>query len=225
MARTLPAAAIGALAGALLWAVLVVVTGYEFGLVAWAVGAMAGGASYHAGGRGDANGAACAMLALLGIFLGKVVAVRATEPQRIRDFFVASVDLQERYVLDQQAAQEFAALPADADLRPFLAKHRFAVGETAAAITPTDVAEFHEKDAPTLRWMARTNPEFNAYAREREEAFVRYIMAGSSVLGWAVNDLSGMDAVFALLGVGSAFHLGSGRHKADAPAPPAGAPA
>lgn len=208
MQRTVPAAAVGALAGAMVWAILVVATGYEFGLVAWGVGALAGGASMLAGGKGQANGAACAVLALLGIFLGKVVAARILEPQRIRDFFVENVDLEERYAMDQKAAREFAGLSEGADLREFVARYRYTEATTASEVTDQDVAEFHKKDAPVLRWMAKSDPSFNTYAPYREDAYVRYIMAGG-VVRFAIQDLAPIDALFALLGLGTAFRIGS----------------
>jgi hypothetical protein len=71
-------AIIGGIAGALVWGAIAKYANLEVGYVAWGVGLAVGFLSYALGGRGIANGVLCAIVALLGIFGGKTVAMKWT---------------------------------------------------------------------------------------------------------------------------------------------------
>ena len=71
-------AIVGGIAGALVWGAIAKFLNVEVGYVAWAVGLAVGFLSYAFGGRGIANGVLCAIVALLSIYGGKVLAMKWT---------------------------------------------------------------------------------------------------------------------------------------------------
>jgi hypothetical protein len=68
----------GGIAGALVWGAIAKFLNVEVGYVAWGVGLAVGFLSYAFGGRGAVNGVLCAIVALLSIYGGKVLAVKWT---------------------------------------------------------------------------------------------------------------------------------------------------
>jgi hypothetical protein len=72
-ALAIPTALVAAIAGGLLWALIVKWTGYEIGIAAWGIGFLTGTAVVVAtrGGKGSTLQAIAIVSALLGILLGK----------------------------------------------------------------------------------------------------------------------------------------------------------
>ena len=68
-------ALVGGTIGALVWALIARLSGYEIGFIAWGVGIAVGMGSIMFGGRGDANGVLCALVTVAAIFAGKVLAI------------------------------------------------------------------------------------------------------------------------------------------------------
>ena len=71
-------ALIGAVVGALAWGLIAWKLQVEIGYVAWGIGLLVGFLSYAMGGRGMSNGVVCAVVALISMFVGKMLAVRFT---------------------------------------------------------------------------------------------------------------------------------------------------
>lgn len=71
---------VGGFIGAVIWAVIICATGYEVGIVAWAVGGLTGlGAAFAANAMGDTqgfgSGVTAAFLSLGAIYMGKAIAI------------------------------------------------------------------------------------------------------------------------------------------------------
>ena len=69
--------------GALAWALIAWQAHFEIGYLAWGIGLLVGIASHKLGGSGTANGILCAIIVLLSIFAGKVVAIKFGLPKKL----------------------------------------------------------------------------------------------------------------------------------------------
>ena len=113
-AHVLLGAVAGAVIGAVIWAAVTAGTGYEVGYVAWGVGILVGMGAKLLGGEGVPTGIACAVLALLSIFSGKMVAahyiVRGEIVDSMQDMFT-----QQDYDVAMREAEDFALLESEAE--------------------------------------------------------------------------------------------------------------
>lgn len=97
------ASAGGAIAGGAIWGLVAIVTDYELGIVAWAVGWLAGlGVTMFTERRGVVMGLAAAFLAVFGIFFGKFMISYhvASQMSGLRGFFEVAV-LEEKMAHDR----------------------------------------------------------------------------------------------------------------------------
>jgi hypothetical protein len=74
--KAMIAAVAGGIVGALVWGAISCFTGYEVGYVAWGIGALVGFLSAAVGGEGFTNGLFCAVITILALMGGKVMAVK-----------------------------------------------------------------------------------------------------------------------------------------------------
>ncbi len=83
--KGLVGAGLGSIAGAAVWALLASLTHYEFGIVAWALGAAAGfGMVLGSGGRGGFwLGASAALIAIVGILSGKLLVAHVIASEHV----------------------------------------------------------------------------------------------------------------------------------------------
>ena len=90
--RAFAAGLVAAIAGAIAWMLIVIVSDYEVGIVAWAIGALAGFAVLlaTAGRRGPALQAVAVVAALIGILLGKYLTFWWVVRDEAEQFGVAS---------------------------------------------------------------------------------------------------------------------------------------
>ena len=90
--RALAAGLAAAVAGAIVWMLIVIVSDYEVGIVAWAIGALAGFAVVFAtaGRRGTPLQAIAVLSALIGILLGKYLTFWWVVRDEAEQFGVAS---------------------------------------------------------------------------------------------------------------------------------------
>ena len=203
-------AVLGGVVGAAIWAAVGYFTGYEVGYVAWGVGVLAGlganiGSNILGDGPGTGTGMLAAVVALAAVGAGKF-AVIEMHYQNDGDLAVASEfshEIMMCYVADEVAEHwEKEGIPID---WPELPDNQW--------------LRWQEEDYPpdlwaeTLAWWDEQTPEHQAKAREafREQhesnidaAEEFYAQLGSE------NFLSGFDAIWILLAVGSAFGLGRG---------------
>jgi hypothetical protein len=105
-------AVLGGMIGAAVWAAIVYFAQFELGIVAWGVGLAVGYGSYLLGGRGLTNGVMCAIVALIAIFGGKILAVQVTSYQGLLEYVRESPEKlpsRDRTVADEQLARELHA--------------------------------------------------------------------------------------------------------------------
>ena len=114
------AGAVGALLGAIIWAVISATTGYEVAYVAWGIGLLVGFGAKVAGGQGKSIGLVCALLALVSIFCGKMFAVQYALPGEIRKL---AEEKYPRSLYDEIAvdAAEFSEVSSEEEYPAFMA--------------------------------------------------------------------------------------------------------
>lgn len=195
---------VGGALGALLWAAIAYYAHMEIGYVAWGVGGLVGFASALGGGGGRTNGVLCAVIALLSIFAGKWLAVRAAVGDGLSQ---ASRNL---YAELKKDAADFAKIEDDKQIRAFMVSHKYTDAKKATAVSDDDLEVFKETRADMLRELAEQEPSFEEWQeRDDAQAMLEEMGAQVDVAGLAMNDLNPIDLIFALLGIATAFKIGS----------------
>ena len=198
--QALVGATIGALVGAVLWAVVLYFTEYEIGWIAWGIGGLVGLGAKLLGGTGRNMALACAGLAVVGIFLGKLLGMYVVLGQ------VANTELTESlYQETLTDAQAFAALGPDADHRQFMVDYRYTWEEGIAAedVSDEELAEFTAYTAPYLEEIAAAPPTFEEWRDQGKAEWLTLPM----MLSLVVENLALMDLVFVILGVVTAYQI------------------
>lgn len=203
-------ATIGAILGAALWGAITYFTNYEVGIVAWAIGGLVGAGSAVLGGRGGGMGMVCALLAVAAICGGKYFAVRLS----MGDFsskMIAATVTREMYDEELAYAKKFAELPPGENaVRQFMIDEGLTEHAAIENIPTEDVRTFVNTEGHELKKFANFPPTFDNWKRERTETISATM--GSIISPWdAIKASLGiMDALFFLLGVSTAFKVGSG---------------
>ena len=116
MALPLFAGSFVALLGALFLVLITHLTGREFGLIVWAIGAGVGGAALFASdrSRSTARGVACVLITLVGVFVGMFTTLTIAEEQYAdyhNTMLRQALEADEEYVVAWLAADENVADP------------------------------------------------------------------------------------------------------------------
>ncbi len=207
---TLLAAAIGAFVGAVIWAVIAATTGYEVGWVAWGIGALVGFGAKIAGGGGKPVAVACAGLALLGIFGGKMMAVRYAFA-KFSEKAQAELTSRERYNEEVKDASDIAAVMSESEYPAFMIAHNYVgASDVPGVISAEDLKDFKEETVPHLRKLHSEKPTYETWLETRENEIAEEFRGGPQMTDLArivVTDLAAMDFVFAFLGVATAYRV------------------
>lgn len=109
--RAIVAGLLAALLGAGIWTAVVAMTGFEVGWVAWGLGALVGFAmSRFTAQRSAQLGVYAAVLAVLGLAIGKVATVRVMLPSLGRDIVMENeAILAQAFAVDMRANERFSA--------------------------------------------------------------------------------------------------------------------
>ena len=203
------AAAVGALLGAIIWAVISATTGYEVAYVAWGIGLLVGFGAKAAGGEGKSIGVMCALLALVAIFCGKVFAVQYTMPGEIRKLAEEEYprSLYDEITLD---AADFAEVSSEEEYPAFMVAHGYSAAEHPEGVTAEELAEFKEYWVEDLRAFHADQPTFEEWREHAVESAVDLVMANLPITQAVVEDLGLLDILFAVLGLATAYKVGSG---------------
>lgn len=203
-------ALIGAVVGAGLWGGIAWATGYEIGIVAWLVGGIVGFGAFTAGGEGVPSGVVCAGLALVAIFGGKMLAVKLTLGSEIDKIIEQELNT-DAYNEMLAEGKAFTALTDDSQHADFMVRFGYTEAERAEDVEPVELNEFREESAPYLRQLGSENPpSLNEWRNERSAIFREFVASDVSLTEAALDGLGLLDIVFGLLGIVTAFKVGSG---------------
>lgn len=207
MFRALVGAAIGGLIGAALWAAVAFLFNFEIGWLAWGVGVLAGfGAAKACSDLDFSTGVAAAGMAVLAIALGKYVTVH----------FVVQDYMEEVASQGMQVSDELAiSFLADDVIEMYAAEGtpmRWPGGMPPE--NPTTQVEYPPEvwsvaQADWSSWSPAEQNDYKAQLRANAAANIHRIEAEAMQAGFRAS-FSGMDVLFVLLAMGSAYKIGSG---------------
>jgi hypothetical protein len=184
-----------ALAGAAVWALLIVFAKYELGILAWGIGGAVGAGIVWAGGHGKPLAMIAGVLALLSIGSGKHFAFQALVDRQINEMLEKIDDsvLAERRA-DATAWTELGDKPTPEQVRTFAKKHNYALGS---------VDQFVREEGADLRRFAKDNPDLATWKTQ----FAAQARAELSFIDYLREDFHPADILFLLLGIATAFGI------------------
>lgn len=204
----LAAAGAGALVGAIGWALLLKQAGYEIGYIAWGIGALVGWAAVKAGGRGRTLAVGAAVLTVFSIFAGKLLGYHLQVGAGAEEMADQEVQAYDEYMQDASDWAELCAngQPAPEVVRGFMSTHEY-VEPGQESIAAEELDSFLAHMAPRLEWMQSAKPT-SAEFRARSASDLRtMVYADSGLTELVLDDLNLFDALFAFLGISTAFGL------------------
>ena len=190
------AAVIGGVVGALIWGAISYFTGYEVGYVAWGIGALIGFLCAASGGGGMSDGAVCAVIAVLSLVGGKYLAVQMSLDKELKPIFEPAYELQ------KAEAQEFVKLNTDEELKQFMVENGYTDATSSTSVRSVEFDEFERTSAPLLLKLS----DGMSYDEYQDEMVAQ--MGGVTKI--VKDGIGGIDVVFFLLGIYTAFKIGSG---------------
>ena len=217
------AAAGMAVIGAVAWGLLFFVASFEIGYLAWGIGAAIGFFSFALGGHGNASGLICATLALVSIATGKVLgSIWTTEPD-LTSYYTEEWLSEDRYRSAMDEAIAFVKLKSEKEYPEFMVEYGCTEAADPAEVTKEDIEAFKEDHAVELRTLAEDKPTIEQW-REKNLPWIEeeaQIAAEEEAALWTVPDhflwvvenSTGVDIIFVVLGFASAFALGRGRNE------------
>ena len=216
-----PLAIVGALVagivGAIVWAVIAWQTNFEIGYLAWGIGALIGFIAVRLGARGMATAVACAAIALLSIFAGKMITVYLTFDQAVLDEVTSSALSKESYADDQALYSDARKVKTDDDLRRFMIKYELVESGGPGNISKETLTSFKENVIPAIlkegnknesyeEWKARRESEIGLDA-EKLRGMARENLTPAVAFEGVQSNLNLIDLIFAVLGISTAFGM------------------
>jgi len=205
-AKSLAVGSVVALLGALVWKLVSSVSGYELGLVAWAIGGAVGFAVISTGSSGLKTGFVCGILALVAILGGKYMIYSGYQDAIVESF--ASSKNEVRYLYDNEmaAAEAYLDVIDDKSRRQFMVEYDYTEHGDYKDITEEEVQYFLGSDGERLSGYVIIKPSFDEWYQTTFESNLNNL----STMGMIKDDFEFVDAIFFLLGIGTAFRLGRG---------------
>jgi len=193
----------GAIIGAIIWAI-VIKLGYEFGLIALAVGGLIGKAANYTGFIGYTRGVICALLCAAAIFGGKYIGYTLVYDEIMDGASGYVNEAGETEAWDAMYKREAAELAdmnqTDANLKKFMLANEYAFSDEP--ITAYDLEYFRESQIPYINEMAGLSAEEVTSEMGFDEEELNL-----SVWSLVMGGLGGLDLLFLFLGMGTAFRL------------------
>ena len=200
-------AVIGALIGAVIWAGISIVTGYEVGIVAWGLGGLVGFGAVIFKGEGLGLGALCAVLTLMSIFGGKMIATDWIIENEVKEYMADTFD-QEGYEAAIFEASLFAMLGED-EYPEFMLDWGYTQALDIGEITQVEVEEFSNWAEPAMQELNESQPSYEDWRDGEMAETMAVVDEDVSTLEYVIDDLTVVDFVFAFLGIGTAFSMGA----------------
>jgi hypothetical protein len=189
----------GVIAGAIgmgIWYLLTVVTGREFGIVAWFIGFLVGFGVRALGRQGTALlgviAAICAALAILG---GQFLEVNIVVNKALR------AESESAYLAQLDSAKEGIDLKSDDEVRTWIAKY----APPENAISAQDIADFHSNVQTNLQKFINGEPSRQQF----ERAFISQIDSFSLRYRVFNKTISLFTVLWVCFGIVSAYKIGS----------------
>ena len=204
----LVAAGVAALVGAWVWKFVGIQFGRDLGLFAWAIGGAVGATAAALGSRGTAAGVVCGVLVVASIGLGKywTYAAFTNELQAYVSEIDTSGDEMRAYYEEERedARLLVAGSGSDQFLRQYMVERGYTDASDPSRVRASELSEFREYIEPELREFASNQPSFAEWRGAMSD-----LTDELSPMAMMTEGLGVLDIVFLLLGVSTAFRLGS----------------
>lgn len=200
-------AIVGAVVGAIIWGAIAAFAGRESAYVAWGIGALVGIGAVLGGGRGTMMGVTCAIIAVLSILAGKMVAVHIVFQEMIPEVVEARTS-ERAFDEFQKDATDFAKLESGSDHIQFMIDHDYTDETNPDDVTPEEVASFRKYDVPELQDMASSTTTYD-YWRNHHKQTVEEQLNELPYSDVVADSLDLFDLLFAVLGIVTAYRVGS----------------
>lgn len=202
-------ACVAAMVGALIWGLISWSTNFEIGYIAWGIGLLVGLAAAFCGSRGSASGVACAALAILSIGAGKYLAVAWSVSDTTREIssLIRDSYSQELFAELQADAAEFKKVRNEEQYAKFMTVRGFSEGQP----TEDELREFKDLTVPMLQQIERGELSFEAWRTAGMQAAETDLTElKRSSMSLLFESLNAFDLLWALLGISTAYKVGSG---------------
>ncbi len=207
--KALIAASIAAVLGALLWKFIAVAFNYEYGFVAWIIGGAVGYAAMLFDSRGQTAGVICAVMVLCAIFGGKYLATASFQAEwqsAISDISQEQrIELRQVYKEQKTIASDYAKIEDAGTLRAFMLANGYTDASTTAEISEAEINDFEDYSAPVLLDLEQGKLDFDQWLSAMFDAR----LGDYSTVDLVLENLGLIDIVFLILGMATAFRLGS----------------
>lgn len=186
------------------WYGLVLASGYEFGIVAWGIGAVIGFAAvYLAKGGNFSLGVIAGVIALAAIIGGQFLVTKAYVDELLGEHLSVAYENELSFA---QAVTD--AAESDSELRRVLTEEyrKFEPGFDGSQITSDDLRDFRDQELPGLTQFAEGNPNKEEYDQSLREFY------SSPEMQWAMlqDSVSLFTLLWLFLGVGTAYKIARG---------------
>ncbi len=198
-------AALGAaVLGAVVWAGIGIKTETEIGWLAWGIGALIGFGTIKAGGAGMRPAVLAAVLAACSICGGRVVLTNHFV-NAARDQHLSSERFRDELLEMKSDALDFSHLKGELDdeaWAQFLVEHNYVAKDGTQNFDAQALAERRANLIPRLKQLRTPSGELD---------YLDDVRASYSLLEALKDNLSPIDILFLLLGIGTAFKMVAGR--------------
>ncbi|MCP5022738.1 MAG: hypothetical protein GY930_13310 [bacterium] len=202
-------AAIGAaILGAVVWAGIAIKTDYEIGWVAWGIGALVGFGTMKAGGIGMRPAVLAAVLAALSILGGRIGATHYSLNASY-DAYLEGDKFQGELLDLKSDALDYSHLKGEVDdetLTKFLVVHKYSAADGSQDFDAESLASARANLIPLFKQVRTPTGELNYIEEVRADIKAEY-----GLLDALKDSLDLVDALFLVLGVGTAFKMVLGR--------------
>lgn len=199
-------AVVAAIGGTVVWAIITNLTGYQIGWMAIGMGALVGAGVRFGGGEGKPAALFAGGLALVGMFLGNLMAASIALDSYIKEEAQLALT-QEAYTDAMTAANEFVLTPEE-KYPEFILAHTFiSAADSPEGVTAAEIQQFKEVTVPELRRLHNERPDFSTW-RNQEYVYARAVIKSEvNLVQFVFEDLGIIGFVFMIIGLVAAVRV------------------
>lgn len=210
--KSILAAASAAIVGALLWKFIAVAFDYELGIIAWLIGGAVGFAAAMFGSRGQAAGVVCGVFTVIAIMGGKYMAMESFQAEFSNTFMEEFNNEEFKYIYEEElSASKFYVeqVSDDVSIRQFMVDYGYSEYSEVNEVSQEELSDFKETVVPHFEKNVYNKPTFEQWLEDGFKSEIENL----STWDLMEESLGLIDIVFLLLGVATAFKLGSRQGK------------
>lgn len=201
------AAAVASLFCAFAWKIIAIQTGYETGIVAWAIGGIVGYVAVMLGARGEVPAVACAILAVCAILGGKYM-IEDYSLNNVNSLFAGELNEQLKAEYNEYSfeLQTFEAIDKDDySVKRYMSDYGYTNADSVTEISDEELQDFRAEMAFRIQTMAEM-PDFDE-SISLIQAEYEAQMGNQSTFSYMIQNIGVLGAIFIFLGLSTAYRL------------------